>query len=54
MTVSLRLPAFYSDCFELPLPDGHRFPMAKYRLLRERVQRHADEQIGRASCRERV
>ncbi|MEZ5441235.1 MAG: histone deacetylase [Lysobacterales bacterium] len=43
MTVSLRLPAFYSDCFELPLPDGHRFPMAKYRLLRERVQRHADE-----------
>ncbi len=28
---------FYSDTFELPLPDGHRFPMSKYRLLRERV-----------------
>ncbi|HSV54868.1 MAG TPA: histone deacetylase, partial [Burkholderiaceae bacterium] len=29
--------AFYSDHFVLPLPEGHRFPMAKYRLLRERV-----------------
>jgi acetoin utilization deacetylase AcuC-like enzyme len=29
--------AFYSDRFVLPLPDGHRFPMAKYGLLRERI-----------------
>jgi acetoin utilization deacetylase AcuC-like enzyme len=29
---------FYSDTFELPLPTGHRFPMAKYRLLRERIE----------------
>ena len=29
--------AFFSDHFVLPLPEGHRFPMAKYRLLRERV-----------------
>lgn len=29
--------AYYSDHYVLPLPDGHRFPMAKYRLLRERV-----------------
>jgi acetoin utilization deacetylase AcuC-like enzyme len=29
--------AFYSDQFVLPLPPGHRFPMAKYRLLRERL-----------------
>ena len=28
---------FHTDTFVLPLPDGHRFPMAKYRLLRERV-----------------
>lgn len=28
---------YYSDTFELPLPDDHRFPMAKYTLLRERV-----------------
>jgi acetoin utilization deacetylase AcuC-like enzyme len=30
---------FYSDIFTLPLPDGHRFPMAKYALLKERVAR---------------
>jgi acetoin utilization deacetylase AcuC-like enzyme len=31
------LPCFYSDLFVLPLPERHRFPMAKYRLLRERL-----------------
>jgi acetoin utilization deacetylase AcuC-like enzyme len=29
--------AFYCDHFVLPLPEGHRFPMDKYRRLRERV-----------------
>lgn len=29
--------AYYTDVFVLPLPDGHRFPMSKYRLLRERI-----------------
>ena len=29
---------FYSDHFVLSLPDGHRFPMTKYSLLRERVE----------------
>ena len=28
---------FYTDHFELPLPDGHRFPMSKYRSLRDRI-----------------
>jgi acetoin utilization deacetylase AcuC-like enzyme len=28
---------FYCDSFVLPLPPEHRFPMAKYALLRERV-----------------
>lgn len=28
---------YYTDHFELPLPAGHRFPMDKYRLLRQRV-----------------
>lgn len=28
---------FYTDHFELPLPLGHRFPMAKYRRLRDRI-----------------
>jgi acetoin utilization deacetylase AcuC-like enzyme len=30
---------FYSDHFVLPLPEGHRFPMVKYSMLRERVAR---------------
>lgn len=29
--------AFYSDQFVLPLPQGHRFPMGKYRVLRDRL-----------------
>jgi acetoin utilization deacetylase AcuC-like enzyme len=28
---------YYSDTFTFPLPDGHRFPLVKYRLLRERI-----------------
>jgi len=28
---------FYTDQFVLPLPDGHRFPMEKYAMLRARV-----------------
>lgn len=28
---------FYADHFVLPLPEGHRFPMAKYARLRERA-----------------
>lgn len=31
------MKAFYTDQFVLPVPEGHRFPMAKYSLLRERV-----------------
>jgi len=30
---------FHSDTFVLPLPAGHSFPMPKYRLLREAVDR---------------
>ena len=33
------MKAYYSDHFVLPLPEGHRFPMAKYSLLRDRVAR---------------
>lgn len=35
--------AFYSDQFVLPLPQGHRFPMAKYRLLRDRLSAEMPE-----------
>ena len=29
---------FYSDPFVFPLPDGHRFPVRKFALLRQAVQ----------------
>ena len=31
------MKVFYSDQFVLPLPEGHRFPMKKYSMLRQRV-----------------
>jgi acetoin utilization deacetylase AcuC-like enzyme len=37
--------AFYSDQFVLPLPQGHRFPMAKYRLLRDRLSAEMPEVV---------
>lgn len=36
-----RLVVYYCDQFVLPLPDGHRFPMDKYQMLRERVAEDA-------------
>ena len=33
------MKVYYSDPFEFPLPPGHRFPLAKYRLLRETVEK---------------
>jgi acetoin utilization deacetylase AcuC-like enzyme len=39
--------AFYADHFVLPLPEGHRFPMAKYARLRERLR---DELPGVTLC----
>ncbi len=35
------MKAYYTDHFVLPLPDGHRFPMEKYRLLRDYVSKTA-------------
>jgi acetoin utilization deacetylase AcuC-like enzyme len=32
------MKAFYADHFVLPLPPGHRFPMAKYQMLRDRLR----------------
>ena len=36
----LSVKAYYADQFVLPLPEGHRFPMAKYRLLRDWLGQH--------------
>ena len=37
------MQVYYSTQFVLPLPPGHRFPMAKYQMLRDRL---ADELPG--------
>jgi acetoin utilization deacetylase AcuC-like enzyme len=37
--------AFYCDHFVLPLPEGHRFPMAKYARLRERLTERTDIEL---------
>jgi acetoin utilization deacetylase AcuC-like enzyme len=58
------LSLYYADHFVLPLPPGHRFPMAKYARLRERLaagdafrpeafrvpEAATDAQILRAHC----
>ena len=33
-----RLRLYYSDTFVLPLSHQHRFPISKYRLLRDRIE----------------
>lgn len=42
------MKAFYTDHFVLPLPEGHRFPMAKYRMVREQVGEFAGLQLTEA------
>lgn len=32
---------YYSDHYEIPLPQGHRFPVRKYRLLRQKLEESA-------------
>jgi acetoin utilization deacetylase AcuC-like enzyme len=31
------MKVFYSDHYTVPLPDGHKFPMEKYRMVREKL-----------------
>lgn len=35
---SNRVALFYNDVFEVSLPENHRFPMHKYRMVRKRLQ----------------
>ena len=42
------MKAFYSDHFVLPLPAGHRFPMSKYRLLRDAVGAERNIELNEA------
>ncbi|MBW3535589.1 MAG: histone deacetylase [Gemmatimonadetes bacterium] len=39
------MKVFACDSFVLPLPEGHRFPMEKYALLREAVEDHPAVEI---------
>ena len=59
---------YYTDHFELPLPPTHRFPMSKYRLLRNRIasadehrndillvpQAATSEQLSLAHCKDYI
>jgi acetoin utilization deacetylase AcuC-like enzyme len=42
------LKAFYTDHYVLPLPQGHRFPMEKYRKLRDLVSQLAGVHLENA------
>ena len=42
------MKAFAHDSFTYPLPAGHRFPLAKYRLVRERAARLAGVDLEQA------
>jgi hypothetical protein len=41
---------YYSDCFKVVLPDGHRFPMHKYRDTRLAVQEWHTKRLAAASA----
>lgn len=45
LSTDKRFQLFYSDTFELPLPPNHKFPMAKYRMLRDRIAHSALRQM---------
>ncbi len=48
-TQSGPMQVFYATQFVLHLPPGHRFPMAKYQLLRDRLAVEApDVRLGQA------
>lgn len=39
---------YYATQFVLPLPEGHRFPMEKYRMLRDALAQMPQVQLGQA------
>lgn len=41
-------PIYYNDVYEVPLPPNHRFPMDKYRRVRERLQKLVQDLHPRA------
>jgi acetoin utilization deacetylase AcuC-like enzyme len=43
------LTLFYCDHHEIPLPQGHKFPVAKYRMVRELIERDGRFRLVRSS-----
>lgn len=41
---------YYNDVYEVNLPPKHRFPMKKYRQVRERVQASIGQNVDRVFC----
>ena len=45
---------FYNDVYEVDMPKGHRFPMQKYRKVREKIQHKigslTDEEKSKVAC----
>jgi acetoin utilization deacetylase AcuC-like enzyme len=41
-TQAQKMKIFYNDLYEVALPPGHRFPMQKYRMVRELLQQDMD------------
>ena len=46
----MKLRLFSCDHHEIPLPAGHKFPVAKYRMLRERLEEDGRFHIERAQA----
>lgn len=44
------MKAFYTDHFILPLPEGHRFPMEKYRMVRQQISHLSELNLIEAPC----
>lgn len=42
--------AYAHDLYTFPLPDGHRFPLGKYRLVREAAEREPNVRVADASA----
>ena len=41
---------YYCDHLEIPLPEGHKFPLRKYRLLREELERAGGFELRRSEA----
>jgi acetoin utilization deacetylase AcuC-like enzyme len=50
----VKLTLYSCDHHEIPLPAGHKFPLAKYRMLRERLEKEGSFRIEHAEAADPV